>query len=223
MRALLMDSRTRLLLGGLALAGLTVVWTWTGPDAEETAAPPERAAAIRAIQAPAEHVEEPLFAALDVRPADRKPGRDPWRFGAPPAPARLAATPPAVLRPSSEPAPLVPLGPAPAEREADPAGQDGVAVGAGEEVADEAVEVVVAGQGHPLHPSRGRLPGRRPVDGGHRRRRDLRRHAVPVRPGQGLGQQLAEDLARVVAPPTSSSASVAASEAARTSDSSPVM
>jgi hypothetical protein len=109
-----MDSRTRLLLSGLALAGLTVVWTWIGPAAEETAAPPERAAAVRAIQAPVEHVEEPLFAALDVRPAERLPGRDPWRFGAAPRPARLAATPPAVLRPSSEPAPLVPLAPAPA-------------------------------------------------------------------------------------------------------------
>jgi hypothetical protein len=111
-----MDRRTRLLLGSLALAGLTAVWTWIGPDAEETSAPPERAAAIRAIRtirSPAEHVEEPLFAALDVRPAERMPGRDPWRFGAAPQTA-LATTPPAVLRPSSEPAPLVPLAPAPA-------------------------------------------------------------------------------------------------------------
>ena len=109
------------------------------------------------------------------------------------------------------------------EGEPHAAGQDGVAVGAGEDVADEAVEVVVAGQGHPLHPSRRRLPRGRPVHGGHRRGRDLRRHAVPVRPGQRLGQQLAEDVAGVVAHPTSSRASVAASDAARTSDSSPVM
>ena len=40
-------------------------------------------------------------------------------------------------------------------------------------------------------------PRRRAEHGGHRRRRDLRRRrAVAVRPGQRLGQQLAEDLAR---------------------------
>ena len=93
-----------------------------------------------------------------------------------------------------------------------------------EEVADEAVEVVVAGRRHaaPTPPAgASQVDGRctAATGGGGTCGVD----AVPVRPGQRLGQQLAEDVARVVAHPTSSRASVAASEAARTSDSSPVM
>lgn len=119
-----MDSRTKLLLGILASVALSGAWHWIGPGAPETAAPPELssgagrpAAAVRSISSirvPVEHVEEPLFAALAVRPVHRVPGRDPWRFGETPRPAARFMTPPAVRPPAAEPAPPVPVPLAPA-------------------------------------------------------------------------------------------------------------
>ena len=110
-----MSRRTKLLPGSLAVLALSAVWSWIGSRAEE--APGHdlaavRSASARSIQAPVEHVEEPLFAALAVRPVHRVPGRDPWRFGEAPRPVRLAVQPPAT-RPVPEPAPLVPQAPAP--------------------------------------------------------------------------------------------------------------
>lgn len=106
-----MDSRTRLLLGILTFAGLCAVWTWIGPAADEETSPPLRTPGTGRSAAPLEHIEEPLFAALAVRPVERVPGRDPWRFVELPRPAQRGVQSP-VRHPGSEPAQPVPM-PAP--------------------------------------------------------------------------------------------------------------
>jgi hypothetical protein len=118
-----MDSRTKLLLGVLAFIGLLSVWIWIGPGgggSEEAIAPLDRVpgsgratAATATRTPPVERVEEPLFAGLAVRPRELTPGRDPWRFGATPQPARVAR--PRVVVPA--PAPVTqPVAPPPAPR-----------------------------------------------------------------------------------------------------------
>ena len=107
----------------------------------------------------------------------------------------------------------------------------------GEQRADEPIEVLVGAERHVLDAAavRSRLaddlaaarrpiPRRRPQHGGHRRRGTLGTTPFPLRPASASASSSRSICARVLAlaHPTASSAAVAASDAARTSASSPV-
>jgi hypothetical protein len=92
-----MESRTKTLLGFLAVLLLVVAWHYLGPDSDSGVsggpggAPPgvSGAAPRRAVaetRKPVEFVEELRVADLQAVPRSFTPGRDPWHFVEPPPP-----------------------------------------------------------------------------------------------------------------------------------------
>jgi len=107
-------SRTKLLLGILAVLVLFVVWRYIGPsgpsgggigdggrddDFENMTLPMNRPRVNSEVKPPVEEIVDLRVADLQPRPRDYRVGRDPWRFAEPP-PAPPPPPPPPPRQPT---------------------------------------------------------------------------------------------------------------------------